>query len=73
MYFYIFYLSFILNYIKSEKKTGIVTLNFELMSSNLYELISKDNQNIPENTVKQYMYQVLVALEYIHGYLLNCS
>ncbi|KAL6601842.1 kinase-like protein [Neocallimastix californiae] len=50
-----------------EKKTGIVTLNFELMSSNLYELISKDNQNIPENTVKQYMYQVLVALEYIHG------
>lgn len=39
------------------------------MSSNLYELISKDNQIIPESSVKQYMYQVLVALEYIHGYI----
>jgi len=39
------------------------------MSSNLYELISKDNQIISESTVKQYMYQILVALEYIHGYL----
>jgi len=50
-----------------ENKTGTVILNFELMSSNLYELISKDNQVIPESIVKQYMYQILVALEYIHG------
>ncbi|TPX60871.1 hypothetical protein SpCBS45565_g07395 [Spizellomyces sp. 'palustris'] len=52
-----------------DPKHGILSLNFELMECNLYELISqrKTSANITEGKAKLFMYQICKALEYIHG------
>ncbi|KAI9101900.1 kinase-like domain-containing protein [Phlyctochytrium arcticum] len=52
-----------------EPKHGILSLNFELMECNLYEMISqrKTAQVITEGKAKMYMFQICKALDYIHG------
>ncbi|KAI9353409.1 kinase-like domain-containing protein [Zopfochytrium polystomum] len=50
-----------------EPKHGILSLNFELMDCNLYELISKKQVNITEQRAKGYMLQICRGLEYMHS------
>ncbi|KAJ3211016.1 hypothetical protein HK099_008128 [Clydaea vesicula] len=50
-----------------EPKHGILSLNFELMDCNLYELISKKSPSVTEEKAKLYMWHICKALEYIHG------
>lgn len=37
------------------------------MECNLYELISRRNQNIPESKAKMYLYQISKGMEFIHA------
>ncbi|KAJ3124813.1 hypothetical protein HK098_000853 [Nowakowskiella sp. JEL0407] len=50
-----------------DPKHGILSLNFELMECNLYELISKKNTTISESKAKMYFWQICKAVEYMHG------
>ncbi|KAJ3155999.1 hypothetical protein HDU89_005562 [Geranomyces variabilis] len=52
-----------------DPKHGILSLNFELMECNLYELISqrKTSALLTESKARLFMYQICKALEYIHG------
>ena len=52
----------------SDIKSGILGLTFELMDCNLYELISKKNQFIPEPRAKNLFFQIYKAMEYMHRY-----
>ncbi|KAI8822611.1 kinase-like domain-containing protein [Fimicolochytrium jonesii] len=52
-----------------EPKHGILSLNFELMDCNLYEMISqrKTATAFTESRARVVMWQICKALEYIHG------
>ncbi|KAI8841764.1 kinase-like domain-containing protein, partial [Chytridium lagenaria] len=50
-----------------DPKHGILSLNFDLMDCNLYELISKKHAPITEMKGKVYMHQICKGLEYMHG------
>ncbi|KAI9204770.1 kinase-like domain-containing protein [Polychytrium aggregatum] len=50
-----------------EPKHGILSLNFELMECNLYELISRKNSTISEAKAKCFMHQLCTAVEYMHS------
>ncbi|KAJ3399467.1 hypothetical protein HDU80_007867 [Chytriomyces hyalinus] len=50
-----------------EPRNGVLSLNFELMDCNLYELISRKNLLMTESKAKMYMHQICKGLEYIHG------
>ncbi|KAJ3329296.1 hypothetical protein HDU76_008198 [Blyttiomyces sp. JEL0837] len=50
-----------------EPKHGILSLNFELMDCNLYELICKKQTTITETRSKYYMHQICKGLEYMHS------
>ncbi|KAJ3075101.1 hypothetical protein HDU98_009169 [Podochytrium sp. JEL0797] len=50
-----------------EPRNGVLSLNFELMDCNLYELISRKNLFMTESKAKMYMHQICKGLEYIHG------
>ncbi|KAJ3189645.1 hypothetical protein HK101_008822, partial [Irineochytrium annulatum] len=50
-----------------EPKHGILSLNFELMDCNLYELISKKHTVLTEAKSKAYMHQICKGLEFIHS------
>ncbi|KAJ3101734.1 hypothetical protein HDU97_001084 [Phlyctochytrium planicorne] len=50
-----------------DPKHGILSLNFELMDCNLYELISKKHAPITESKAKVYMHQICKGLEYMHS------
>ncbi len=42
-------------------------LNFELMDSNLYEVLSRKNAVMSEDKCKLLLRQIFSGLEYIHG------
>ncbi|KAJ3215483.1 hypothetical protein HDU67_000341 [Dinochytrium kinnereticum] len=50
-----------------DPKHGILSLNFDLMDCNLYELISKKHSPITEVKSKVYMHQICKGLEYMHS------
>lgn len=50
----------------SDSKTGLVVLVCELMDMNIYELIRGRRSYLPEKTVKQYMHQLLLSLDFMH-------
>ncbi|KAJ3291687.1 hypothetical protein HK104_005877, partial [Borealophlyctis nickersoniae] len=50
-----------------DPKHGILSLNFELMDCNLYELVSRKHASITEAKAKAYFHQICKALEYMHG------
>ena len=52
--------------VNSDEPTGRLALVFELMDMNLYELIKAKNELIPEQKVKNYMFQVIKAIDYMH-------
>lgn len=49
-----------------DEPTGRLALVFELMEMNLYEAIKGRRHYLPEIKVKQYMYEVLKALDHMH-------
>jgi len=49
-----------------DEPTGRLALVFELMEMNLYEAIKGRRHYLPELKVKQYMFEVLKALDYMH-------
>ena len=49
-----------------DEPTGRLALVFELMEMNMYEAIKGKRSPLPENRVKQMMYQVLKAIEHMH-------
>mmetsp|Transcript_75752 Transcript_75752/g.239562 ORF Transcript_75752/g.239562 Transcript_75752/m.239562 type:complete len:568 (+) Transcript_75752:190-1893(+) len=49
-----------------DEPTGRLALVFELMEMNLYEAIKGRRHYLPEMKVKQYMYEVLKALDHMH-------
>ena len=49
-----------------DQPTGRLALVFELMECNIYELIKGRSQHLPEETVKNYMYQLLKAVDHMH-------
>ncbi|XP_034087650.1 MAPK/MAK/MRK overlapping kinase-like isoform X2 [Gymnodraco acuticeps] len=50
-----------------DKETGTVSLICELMEMNIYELIQGRKMPLPDNTIKNYMYQLCKSLEHIHS------
>jgi len=50
-----------------DEKTGRLALVFELMDSNLYELIKGRKKPLAMSLIKSYGYQMMNALSYIHG------
>mmetsp|Transcript_52391 Transcript_52391/g.117984 ORF Transcript_52391/g.117984 Transcript_52391/m.117984 type:complete len:557 (+) Transcript_52391:117-1787(+) len=49
-----------------DEPTGRLALVFELMDMNLYEAIKGRRHYLPEQKVKQYMYELLKALDHMH-------
>jgi renal tumor antigen len=49
-----------------DEPTGRLALVFELMDMNLYEAIKGRRHYLPEDKVKQYMYELLKALDHMH-------
>eukprot|EP01112_Ceratiomyxa_fruticulosa_P011724 TRINITY_DN3203_c0_g1_i2.p1 TRINITY_DN3203_c0_g1~~TRINITY_DN3203_c0_g1_i2.p1 ORF type:complete len:511 (-),score=85.64 TRINITY_DN3203_c0_g1_i2:3-1535(-) len=49
-----------------ERPTGRLSLVFELMDMNIYELIRGRRHYLPEKKVKAYMYQLLKAMDHMH-------
>jgi len=49
-----------------DEPTGRLALVFELMEMNLYEAIKGRRHYLPEGKVKQYMFEVLKALDHMH-------
>lgn len=49
-----------------DEPTGRLALVFELMDMNLYEAIKGRRHYLPEEKVKQYMYELLKALDHMH-------
>lgn len=49
-----------------DEPTGRLALVFELMDMNLYEAIKGRRHYLPEDKVKQYVYEVLKALDHMH-------
>lgn len=49
-----------------ERSTGRLSLVFELMDMNIFELIRGRRHFLPEKKVKFYMYQLLKAMDHIH-------
>ncbi|XP_078133111.1 MAPK/MAK/MRK overlapping kinase isoform X1 [Sander vitreus] len=50
-----------------DKETGTVSLICELMEMNIYEFIQGRKTPLPDNTVKNYMYQLCKSLEHMHS------
>uniref|UniRef100_A0A8C3ASW8 mitogen-activated protein kinase n=1 Tax=Cyclopterus lumpus TaxID=8103 RepID=A0A8C3ASW8_CYCLU len=50
------------------RETGTVSLICELMEMNIYEFIQGRQTPLPDNTVKNYMYQLCKSLEHMHRY-----
>ncbi|KAM3870723.1 MAPK/MAK/MRK overlapping kinase [Diretmus argenteus] len=50
-----------------DKETGSLSLICELMEMNIYEFIQGRETPLPENTVKNYMYQLCKSLEHMHS------
>lgn len=53
-------------YYNSEKKTGRLSLVFELMSMNLYELIRKTKGYVTDEKIQLYMNQLCKAIDHMH-------
>ena len=51
---------------------GILTLAFELMDYNLYELLSRRRSQISDERIHTFMFQICKALEYIHRWVAAC-
>ena len=49
-----------------DEPTGRLALVFELMEMNMYEAIKGKRSPLPENRVKQMMYQVLKSIDHMH-------
>jgi len=49
-----------------DEPTGRLALVFELMDMNLYEAIKGRRHYLPEDKVRQYMYELLKALDHMH-------
>mmetsp|Transcript_5719 Transcript_5719/g.13426 ORF Transcript_5719/g.13426 Transcript_5719/m.13426 type:complete len:509 (+) Transcript_5719:105-1631(+) len=49
-----------------DEPTGRLALVFELMDMNLYEAIKGRRHYLPEQKVKQYMYELMKALDHMH-------
>lgn len=49
-----------------DEPTGRLALVFEIMEMNLYEAIKGRPNYLPEARVKNYMYQLLKAIEHMH-------
>ncbi|KAG9481878.1 hypothetical protein GDO78_010876 [Eleutherodactylus coqui] len=49
-----------------DRKSGCLALISELMDMNIYELIRERRQPLPENKIRNYMYQLCKSLEHIH-------
>jgi len=49
-----------------DEPTGRLALVFELMEMNMYELIKDRKTYLPQNKVKQHMYQLFKAIELMH-------
>lgn len=49
-----------------DEPTGRLALVFELMDMNLYEAIKGRRHYLPEDKVKQYMYELLKSLDHMH-------
>ncbi|XP_053553411.1 MAPK/MAK/MRK overlapping kinase isoform X2 [Bombina bombina] len=49
-----------------DRKSGSLSLICELMDMNIYELIRGRRHPLPENKIKNYMYQLCKSLEHIH-------
>ncbi|CAL8285247.1 unnamed protein product [Lota lota] len=49
-----------------DKESGTLSLICELMDMNMYEFIQGRQTPVPENTIKQYMYQLCKSLEHMH-------
>nr|CAD7454907.1 unnamed protein product [Timema tahoe] len=47
---------------------GRVTIIFELMDMSLYDLMKTRKRCVPETRVKNYLYQILKALEHLHSH-----
>lgn len=60
------YLFLFLLIINSERSTGRLSLVFELMEMNIYELIRGRRHYLAEKKVKLYMYQLLKAIDHMH-------
>ena len=52
--------------VHSDHRTGRLALVFELMDKNIYELIRGRGMHMPEQLVRQYMWQLLQALDHMH-------
>ena len=51
----------------SDEPTGRLALVFELMDMNMYEAIKGRRHYLPEQKVKNYIYQLLKALDHMHS------
>lgn len=49
-----------------DQPTGRLALVFELMDMNIYELIKGRTHYLPEETIKNYSYQILKAVDHMH-------
>ncbi|KFP05637.1 MAPK/MAK/MRK overlapping kinase, partial [Calypte anna] len=49
-----------------DRRNGSLSLVFELMNMNIYELIKGRKKPLPEKKIKNYMYQLCKSLDYIH-------
>lgn len=49
-----------------DKRSGMLVLICELMDMNIYELIKDKRTYLPEETVKNYMYQLCKSVDHIH-------
>lgn len=52
-----------------DKGTGKLALVFELMDKNIYELIGSRKTYLPEEKVKNYMYQLLKSMDHMHRFV----
>ncbi|RYG51700.1 hypothetical protein EON66_10485 [archaeon] len=50
----------------SDQPSGRLALVFELMECNIYEMIKGRKQILPEAQVKNYMYQLVKAVDHMH-------